>query len=117
MKFGESEERSSNAIQCNSKKATYWLMPKITMSEEILSTDSSHRKDESDPATLSELFDNAFELSNSINNTAEPTNSTKVQVRFSNSTTSDNNIDHQPLCMCIHTRTHAYVYMHTFISI
>lgn len=53
------------------------------MSEEISSRDLSHRKDDSDSATLSELFDNAFELFNSINNTAEPTNSSKVQVRFS----------------------------------
>lgn len=51
-------------------------------SEEILSMGLSHGKNNSDPATLSELFDNAFELFNSISNTAEPTNSSKVQVRF-----------------------------------
>jgi len=51
-------------------------------SEEILSKDLSHGKDRSDPTTLSELFDNAFELFNSINNTTEPTNSSQVQVRF-----------------------------------
>lgn len=53
------------------------------MSEEILSKDLraglSLEKDEKDPTTLSQLFDNAFELFNSINNTQEPTNSTKVQ--------------------------------------
>ncbi|XP_011861988.1 PREDICTED: immunoglobulin-binding protein 1b [Vollenhovia emeryi] len=49
-------------------------------SEEILSKDLSYGKDRSDPATLSELFDNAFELFNSINNTTEPTNSSKVQL-------------------------------------
>ncbi|TGZ49470.1 immunoglobulin-binding protein 1b [Temnothorax longispinosus] len=56
-------------------------MHKITMtSKEILSKVLSHGKDKSDPATLSELFDNAFELFNSINNTTEPTNSSKVQL-------------------------------------
>jgi len=52
------------------------------MSEGILSRDLSHEKDKNDSSTLSELFDNAFELFNSINATAEPTNSSKVQVRF-----------------------------------
>lgn len=37
-------------------------------------------REEKDPATLSELFDNAFELFNNINKTQEPTNSPKVQV-------------------------------------
>jgi len=54
----------------------------VIMSEGILSKDLSHEKDKNDPSTLSELFDNAFELFNSINATVEPTNSSKVQVRF-----------------------------------
>lgn len=53
-------------------------------SEEIMSKDLSHGKDNSDPTTLSKLFDDAFELSNSINNAAEPTNSLQVQVGFLN---------------------------------
>ncbi|KAH0951499.1 hypothetical protein HN011_002975 [Eciton burchellii] len=50
------------------------------MSEKILSKNSSVSKDRNDSATLSELFDNAFELFNAINNTQEPTNSMKVQL-------------------------------------
>ncbi|XP_050455933.1 immunoglobulin-binding protein 1b isoform X1 [Cataglyphis hispanica] len=53
------------------------------MSEEILSRDLrtglNLDKDERDPSTLSQLFDNAFELFNSINNSQEPTNSPKIQ--------------------------------------
>lgn len=37
-------------------------------------------KDERDPTTLSQLFDNAFELFNNINKSQEPTNSPKIQV-------------------------------------
>lgn len=53
------------------------------MSEEILSKDLraglSLERDEKDPTTLSQLFDNAFELFNSINSTQESTNSPKIQ--------------------------------------
>ncbi|XP_072763996.1 immunoglobulin-binding protein 1b [Anoplolepis gracilipes] len=53
------------------------------MSEEMLSKglrpDLSFEGDEKDPTKLSQLFDNAFELFNSINKTQEPTNSPKVQ--------------------------------------
>ncbi|KMQ88385.1 immunoglobulin-binding protein 1b [Lasius niger] len=53
------------------------------MSEESLSKDLraglSFDKDEKDPTTLSQLFDNAFELFNRIHNTQEPTNSPKIQ--------------------------------------
>lgn len=45
-----------------------------------MSKDLGPERDEKDAATLSELFDNAFELFNSINKTQEPTNSSKVQV-------------------------------------
>jgi len=54
------------------------------MSEEISIKSLSHERDKNDPATLSELFDNAFEMFNNINATVEPTNSPKVQVRFLN---------------------------------
>lgn len=50
------------------------------MSEEILAKGKKLEKEEKDPTTLSDLFDNAFEMYNNINNTQEPTNSTKVQV-------------------------------------
>ncbi|XP_020287631.1 immunoglobulin-binding protein 1b [Pseudomyrmex gracilis] len=51
------------------------------MSDQVLSQKLSGEKDEKYPATesLSELFDKAFELFNNINNTQEPTNSTKIQ--------------------------------------
>jgi len=52
------------------------------MSEKILLKNLGVGKDRNDSATLSELFDNAFELFNNINNTQEPTNSMKVQVRI-----------------------------------
>ncbi|XP_003493478.2 immunoglobulin-binding protein 1 [Bombus impatiens] len=48
----------------------------IVMSEENL---SSSENDGRDAATLSELFDKAFELFNNINKTDEPTNSSKIQ--------------------------------------
>lgn len=51
------------------------------MSEENL---SSSENDVRDAATLSELFDKAFELFNNINKTDEPTNSSKVQVLIVN---------------------------------
>lgn len=50
------------------------------MSEKSLSKGLGPERDDKDPATLSEMFDNAFELFNSINKTQEPTNSSKVQV-------------------------------------
>lgn len=53
----------------------------IVMSEENL---SSSENDVRDAATLSELFDKAFELFNNINKTDEPTNSSKVQVLIVN---------------------------------
>lgn len=51
------------------------------MSEENL---SSSENDGRDAATLSELFDKAFELFNNINKTDEPTNSSKIQVLIVN---------------------------------
>lgn len=53
----------------------------IVMSEENL---SSSENDGRDVATLSELFDKAFEQFNNINKTDEPTNSSKVQVLIVN---------------------------------
>ncbi|KAG5339003.1 IGB1B protein, partial [Acromyrmex charruanus] len=54
------------------------------MSEEIsikgLSQRDKNERDKNDPATLSQLFDNAFEMFNNINATVEPTNSPKVQL-------------------------------------
>lgn len=50
------------------------------MSEKSLTKSLGPEKDEKDPATLSELFDGAFEMFNGINKTQEPTNSSKVQV-------------------------------------
>ncbi|KAL6255023.1 hypothetical protein P5V15_013357 [Pogonomyrmex californicus] len=50
----------------------------IIMEKGVLSKDLSFEKEKNDPP-LSELFDNAFELFNSINNTQEPINSSKVQ--------------------------------------
>lgn len=49
------------------------------MSEKGTSKGLGPERYEKDPATLTELFDNAFELFNSINKTQEPTNSPKVQ--------------------------------------
>ncbi|EFN79134.1 immunoglobulin-binding protein 1b [Harpegnathos saltator] len=49
------------------------------MSEKGLLKSLGSEKEEKDPVTLSELFDHAFELFNSINKTQEPTNSPKVQ--------------------------------------
>lgn len=40
---------------------------------------SNVENDTNNPATLSDLFDKAFELFNNINNTDEPTNSSKIQ--------------------------------------
>lgn len=48
------------------------------MSEENLSSLENDGRD----ATLSELFDKAFELFNNINKTREPINGSKVQVLF-----------------------------------
>lgn len=48
------------------------------MSGETLSNNLD--SDEKDPALLSDIFDNAFELFNEINATQEPTNSSKIQV-------------------------------------
>lgn len=53
----------------------------IVMSEENL---SNSENDGRDAATLSELFDKAFELFNNINKTDEPTNSSKIQVLIVN---------------------------------
>ncbi|KYM98892.1 PREDICTED: immunoglobulin-binding protein 1b [Cyphomyrmex costatus] len=52
------------------------------MSEKLLLKGLSPltKRDKNDSATLSELFDSAFELFNSINATVEPTNSSKVQL-------------------------------------
>lgn len=50
------------------------------MSNENMLKDSDN--DASDSATLSKLFDNAFEIYNSINNCEEPTNSSNVQANI-----------------------------------
>lgn len=60
----------------------YFCQKRRTVKTTIMSSENSSDlvQDIKDNATLSELFDKAFEMFNNLNKTTEPTNSAKVQV-------------------------------------